>query len=98
MAATPFDCGSGGSRHSPQGELAAAVYDQLREIAARMFRGERAGHTLQPTALVNEAYLRLENQGSLGKLDRNEFVALAAVTVRHVLVDHARRRQAAKRA
>ena len=78
--------------------LAEAVYPELRRIAARQFRSERAGHTLQPTALVNEAYVRLAQQQP-GKQwqDRTHFFAVAAHVVRGVLVDHARARRAAKR-
>jgi RNA polymerase sigma factor (TIGR02999 family) len=78
--------------------LVEAVYPELRRIAARQFRGERAGHTLQPTALINEAYLRLAQQQP-GKAwqDRTHFFAVAARVVRAVLVDHARASQAVKR-
>jgi RNA polymerase sigma-70 factor (ECF subfamily) len=75
--------------------LAEAVYPERRRGAARQFRSERPGHTLQPTALVNEAYVRLAQQqpGKHGQ-DRTRFFAVAA---RVVLVDHARARRAAKR-
>ena len=78
--------------------LVERVYPELRRIAARHLRGERAGHTLQPTALVNEAYMRLAQQQP-GKhwQDRTHFFAVAARVVRSVLVDHARARRAAKR-
>jgi RNA polymerase sigma factor (TIGR02999 family) len=74
------------------------VYPELRRIAAQHLSRERPGHTLQPTALVNEAYLRLAQQ-SPGKAwtDRTHFFAVAARVVRAVLVDHARARLAAKR-
>ena len=74
------------------------VYPELRRIAARHLRSERAGHTLQPTALVHEAYLRLAQQEP-GKewQDRTHFFAVAARVVRAILVDHARARQAVKR-
>jgi len=74
------------------------VYPELRRIAARHFRSERAGHTLQPTALVSEAYVRLAQQQP-GKhwQDRTHFFAVAARVVRAVLVDHARARHAVKR-
>ena len=72
------------------------VYDELRALAARRLRGEREGHTLQATALVNEAYLRLV--GSATPLEgRTHFFALAARMMRRILVDHARARDAAKR-
>ena len=78
--------------------LVEAVYPELRRIAARHLRSERPGHTLQPTALVNEAYLRLAQQQP-GKewQDRTHFFAVAAHVVRAVLVDHARARRAVKR-
>lgn len=73
------------------------VYAQLRESAQRVLRGERLGHTLQPTALVHEAYLKLAGSGPLPVQDRAQFHAVAARAMRQVLVDHARRRQATKR-
>ena len=78
--------------------LVEAVYPELRRIAARHLRGERIGHTLQPTAIVNEAYVRLAQQEP-GKQwqDRTHFFAVAARVVRAVLIDHARARRAAKR-
>ncbi len=60
-------------------------------------RGERDGHTLQPTALVNEAYLRLVDQNRIGWRDRAHFFATAAIVMRRILVDHARARDASKR-
>jgi len=77
--------------------LLERVYETLRRIAIGQLRGERAGHTLQPTALVNEAYLRLVGQREIDWRDRSHFFGLAAVTMRRILVDHARRRQAKKR-
>ena len=78
--------------------LVEIVYPELRRIAAGHLRHERPGHTLQPTALVNEAYMRLAQQQP-GKQwqDRTHFFAVAAHVVRAVLVDHARARRAAKR-
>jgi RNA polymerase sigma factor (TIGR02999 family) len=78
--------------------LVEIVYPELRSIAARRLRDERVGHTLQPTALVHEAYLRLAQQEP-GKQwqDRAHFFAVAAHVVRAVLVDHARARRAIKR-
>ena len=78
--------------------LVEIVYPELRSIAARRLREERHGHTLQPTALVHEAYLRLAQQQP-GKewQDRAHFFAVAAHVVRAVLVDHARARRAIKR-
>lgn len=77
--------------------LIGLVYPELRRIAARHLRGERQGHTLQPTALVNEAFLRLVQQPDKRWNDRAHFFAVAARIVRNVLVDHARARDAAKR-
>jgi RNA polymerase sigma factor (TIGR02999 family) len=62
----------------------------LRRIAGRCFRGERADHTLQPTALVNEAFLRLVNAKNIDWQDRGHFLSLAARVMRHYLIDHAR--------
>ena len=78
--------------------LVEQVYPELHRIAARHLSRERAGHTLQPTALVNEAYMRLAQQRP-GKqwADRTHFFAVAAHVVRAVLVDHARARGAVKR-
>jgi RNA polymerase sigma factor (TIGR02999 family) len=77
-------------------ELTPLVYDQLRELAARIFRNERAGHTLQPTALVNEAMQRLMGADVDWK-DRNHFFALSARMMRRILVNHAESRRTAKR-
>ena len=77
--------------------LAAVVYPELRLLADRQFRGERAGHTLQPTALVSEAWLRLSGLERMDWQDRVHFVRMAARVMREILVDHARRRDAAKR-
>lgn len=73
------------------------VYDELRRLAARYLRSERPDHTLQPTALVNEAYLRLAAQQAVQWQNRTHFMAIAANTMRHLLVDHARERGALKR-
>jgi RNA polymerase sigma factor (TIGR02999 family) len=77
--------------------LVERVYATLRSLAVAQLRGERPEHTLQPTALVHEAYLRLVGQRELDWRDRAHFFGLAAVTMRRVLVDHARRRKAKKR-
>jgi RNA polymerase sigma factor (TIGR02999 family) len=73
------------------------IYDDLRGLAQSYLRRERPGHTLQPTALVHEAYVRLVNADCLQVHDRAHFFRLAARAMRHLLVDHARRRQASKR-
>ena len=74
-----------------------AIYAALRTQAARVMRQEGSGHTLQPTALVHEAYLRLVDQHRAEWRDRVHFLAVAAHVMRRILVDHARRRRAAKR-
>ena len=78
-------------------ELFPLVYDELRRIAAHYLRRERRDHTLQPTALVHEAYLRLINQREVDWRNRAQFVGLAAMMMRRVLVNHARERVAARR-
>jgi len=71
-------------------ELAPLVYPELRRIAARRLRNERAGHTLQTTALVHEAYLKLVDQTRVEWQDRAHFFAVASEIIRRILVDHAR--------
>jgi RNA polymerase sigma-70 factor (ECF subfamily) len=78
-------------------ETLSLVYDELRRLAAHYLRGERPNHTLQPTALVNEAYLCLANQQNVQWENQAHFMAIAARTMRHVLVDYARERGALKR-
>jgi RNA polymerase sigma factor (TIGR02999 family) len=78
-------------------EVVLLVYQELRRLAARYLRAERANHTLQPTALVNEAYLCLARQDGVRWQNRAHFLAIAANTMRRVLVDHARERGALKR-
>jgi RNA polymerase sigma-70 factor, ECF subfamily len=78
--------------------LVAAAYGELRKVAARCMRNERAGHTLQPTALVNEAFLRLAGTTGVDWRDRAQFYGVAARLMRQILVDHARKRSTAKRA
>ena len=77
--------------------LMAVVYDDLRRRAAGYLRRERAGHTLQPTALVHEAYLRLVEQDRVVWQNRAHFMAIAASLMRRVLADHGRRQKAHKR-
>jgi len=76
--------------------LLPLVYDELHRIARAYFRHERGDHTLQPTALVNEAYLRLVDQRQSLE-SRSHFLALAATQMRRILVDHARKRAALRR-
>jgi RNA polymerase sigma factor (TIGR02999 family) len=78
-------------------DLFPLVYDELRMLAASYLRKERQGHTLQPTALVHEAFVRLVGPESLEVKDRSHFFAIAARAMRRILVDHARRHQAGKR-
>src|SRR5436309_339021 len=78
-------------------ELLPQVYAELRRIANRQFRMERVDHTLQPTALVNEAYLRLVDQRQVDWQNRAHFFGVAAQVMRRILVDHARRHTASKR-
>lgn len=73
------------------------VYDELRRLAHHYMRQERPDHTLQSTALVHEAYLRLEKQGAAHFKNREHFVAVCAQLMRHILVEYARSRRAAKR-
>jgi RNA polymerase sigma factor (TIGR02999 family) len=78
-------------------ELMPLVYDELRQIAAAHLAQEQAGHTLQPTALVHEAYLKLVNQSRAQWKDRAHFLAIASGVIRRILIDHARGRRAQKR-
>ena len=78
-------------------ELIPIVYDELHRLARRQLRSERSDHTLQSTALVNEAYLRLVGQDSGPINSRTHFLGIAAHVMRQILVDHARSRRAAKR-
>ncbi|MBX3352940.1 MAG: sigma-70 family RNA polymerase sigma factor [Phycisphaeraceae bacterium] len=86
-----------------EGEIAAAadllplVYAELHSLAEAFFRRERQEHTLQPTALVHEAYLRLVDQTSIEWKSRNQFFVIAAKAMRNILVDHARSRGRLKR-
>ena len=77
--------------------LIPRVYGELRRLADRALRGERAGHTLQPTALVHETFLKLAGAEAPSWHDRVHFFAVAAQLMRRILVDHARARRAAKR-
>src|SRR5690349_18791199 len=84
--------------HDAAADLLPLVYDELRRLAAARLADEPAGHTLQPTALVHEAYLRLAGRGDPARwANRVHFVAAAAEAMRRILVDHARQRRAAKR-
>ena len=78
-------------------ELVPSLYDELRGLARRVLARERRNHTLQPTALVHEAYMRLAAQRGDGFVSRAHFLGLAARMMRRILVDHARRRNADRR-
>lgn len=78
-------------------DLIPLVYEELRRLARQRLQRERGDHTLQPTALVHEAYLRLANQKNAHWQNRTQFVAVAAQLMRRILVDHARAHAAAKR-
>jgi len=91
-----FEAGAGRASASAA-ELFPLVYDELRRLAGSFMAREQAGHTLQPTALVHEAYLRLVDQTRTGFKGRTHFLAVGAKVMRRLLIDHARKRGAAKR-
>lgn len=91
MADRPSDQGD------PLAEYMPLVYGHLCKLAESRLRRERDGHTLQPTALVNEVYLKFERQERLDIRSRTHFLAMSATAMRQVLVDHARQRKAQKR-
>jgi RNA polymerase sigma-70 factor, ECF subfamily len=81
-----------------RGEVITRIYEELRQVASRMMRRERAGHTLSPTAVVHEAVVRLLDEAVFDRArDRDFLFAAAARAMREILVDHARRRAAARR-
>jgi RNA polymerase sigma factor (TIGR02999 family) len=84
-------------RQEARDELLRLVYEPLRAIAERHLNREREGHTLQPTALVHELYLRFVDQRSVDWRDRTHFFAVSAQVMRRILVDYARRRKSDKR-
>jgi len=86
-----------GDEHALE-DLTPLVYKELRRLAASHLRRERKSHTLQPTALVHEAYLRLVDQSNPRWENRSHFYGIAARLMRQILVEHARRKQAIKRA
>jgi RNA polymerase sigma factor (TIGR02999 family) len=83
--------------HSAVDELVPKLYAELRRMAFVYLRNEKSGHTLQPTALVNEVYLRMARAGPPDFVDRTHFLGVAAFLMRQVLTQHARRRRAVKR-
>jgi RNA polymerase sigma factor (TIGR02999 family) len=89
--------GSDAARREALADLVPAVYAELRRLAAAYLRRERPGQTLQATALVHEAYLRLLGERHVAWQDRAHFCAIAAQSMREILIEHARRRRAAKR-
>jgi RNA polymerase sigma factor (TIGR02999 family) len=86
-----------GGNDAALNELTPLVYKELRRLAQSYLNRERPGHTLQGTALVHEAYLKLVDQRQVQWRDRNHFFALSAELIRRILVDHARSKQAEKR-
>ena len=80
-----------------ESEISSLLYRELRDIARRYLRSQRPDHTLQPTALVHEAFLRIAEADAVDWRDNAHFMALAAKTMRHILVDHARQHNADKR-
>jgi RNA polymerase sigma factor (TIGR02999 family) len=103
MAETPgevtvlLDRMSAGSKDALD-RLLPLVYNELRRLAGRYMRDERPAHTLQPTALVHEAFLRLAGEDHANWRNRAQFMGVAGQLMRRILVDHARKRSAAKRA
>lgn len=89
--------GAGRGEANAMAGLTERVYAELRALAAHYIQRERSGHTLEPTALVHEVFLRLIDSKGLHANDRRHFFAIAAGAMRRVLVDHARTRDAAKR-
>ena len=83
---------------SARSQLWSAVYEELRGLAAALMARERADHTLQPTALVNEAYVRLLGGERVGKMNRPYFFRAAAEAMRRILIEHARRGSSRKKA
>jgi RNA polymerase sigma factor (TIGR02999 family) len=86
-----------GGDSSALGALMPATYRKLKAVAARLLRTERGGHTLETTALVHEAYIRLVDLNRIGWQDRAHFYAMSARLMRQILVDHARARARLKR-
>jgi RNA polymerase sigma factor (TIGR02999 family) len=84
-------------QETDENESFGVVYAELHKLATSAMRHERPGHTLQPTALINEAYLRLVGSDPAGWANRAHFFGAAARAMRQILVDHARKRNAAKR-
>lgn len=88
-----IECGD----DSANAALLSMVYDELRALAGFYFKRQRSGHTLEPTALVHEAFIKLAGSGTTGWKDRAHFFAIAAKAMRQILADHARGKRRAKR-
>lgn len=86
-----------GGNIAAEPHLIELAYDELHRLAARYLRSERKDHTLQPTALVNEAYIKLRQSDAMKCVDRSHFYALAASVMKHLLVDLGKAHRAAKR-
>jgi len=84
-------------KREAEAQLIPQIYDELRRLARHYMRLERKNHTLQPTALVHEAYARLVQERQVTWQSRTHFFATAAQVMRHILVDHARSHRASKR-
>lgn len=97
MASSPDEPGEAPAGNGLPADLAPRIYDELRALAGALFRDERRAHTLQPTALVHEAWMRLARSESISLGDRTGFMVIASITMRRILVEHARRRAADKR-
>lgn len=102
MPATPSDITillerSRGGDNEAREQLFSIAYDELRRVASNLMRAERLGHTLSPTAVVNEVYLRLVAYDASFSRSRRDFFALCSTVMRHVLADHARQRRRTKR-
>jgi RNA polymerase sigma factor (TIGR02999 family) len=100
MTSTPRPIAAGSNRADDAtrfDRFVALAYSELHALAEAQFRGEAAGHTLQPTALVHEAFLRLSDLRAIEWRDRTHFLSAAAGTMRRILIEHARRRTAQKR-
>ncbi len=93
-----FTAGLATSNRAVLDEMMPAVYAELRDLAERFLQRERSDHTLQPTALVHEAYLRMAGQRTVDWRNRAQLLAIGARMMRRILIDHAAARNAAKRA
>ncbi|MFM7052181.1 MAG: ECF-type sigma factor [Planctomycetota bacterium] len=97
ISPNPDDHATDDGAHLDPSALATLVYDELRGLAAAYMRDQRPGHTLQPTALVNEAFLKIAKANPKATTSRSHFLAVAATAMRQVLINHAEARGALKR-